>query len=424
MKAHRSPPLHRASALVLTLTALGAIVSLAASPPAALAATAGTAAGTAAVAAPHDVGQGYLFLRIHEDSIVVRLEMTVADLNEALGLGWDAVSEVGQGEVERALGPILRYAAANTEIRSSGTPLDLVYGGFDVRFLEVANYVQLYYVIESTGALPDELEITFAPIFEINSSQRNFLVVEHNWKTATFNSEAIAAILSPSAPTQTLDLSRSSTWRGFLGLIRLGVWHIWIGADHILFLMALVLPSVLILHQKQWQPAPGFREALVKIVTIVTFFTIAHSVTLSLAALDVIRLPSRFVESIIAGSIAVAALHNLVPGIRVKEASIAFAFGLFHGFGFATVLGDIGLGQEFLVLSLLGFNVGVEIGQIAIIALVFPVLFVLRSRAIYGPLMKSASVGLIAIAMLWFAERVFDFNVPLRTLAMALIGSG
>ena len=155
-----------------------------------------------------------------------------------------------------------------------------------------------------------------------------------------------------------------------------------------------------------------------------TFFTVAHTVTLSLASLELVRLPARPVEAVIALSIAIAALINLVPRIGLKEPQIAFAFGLFHGFGFAYVLSDIGLEPEYLALSLLGFNVGVEVGQIVIVLLLFPVLFFLRRWGGYQHLFRLLSAGLIAVALLWFFERSFDFNVPLGTIVKGLLGIG
>jgi hypothetical protein len=247
--------------------------------------------------------------------------------------------------------------------------------------------------------------------------------VQHNWKGGVLENDFnVSLILSPDEPTQTLDLSDSSLLRGFVALVKLGVWHIWIGIDHILFLMALVLPSVLRRENGRWVPAENFRRAFIKILTIVSCFTIAHTVTLSLAALGLVDVPSRLVESVIALSIAIAALHNLWPVAKVNEAAIAFIFGLFHGFGFATVLGSLGLGTDHLVLSLLGFNVGVELGQVAIIAVVFPVLFLVRRMRIYSIGFRLGSVGLILIGLLWVAERSMGFNVPLVPMAKAVLG--
>jgi hypothetical protein len=132
--------------------------------------------------------------------------------------------------------------------------------------------------------------------------------------------------------------------------------------------------------------------------------------------------PSRLVEAVIAASIAAAALHNLWPVARINEPMIAFVFGLFHGFGFASVLGDIGLGRDHLVLSLLGFNLGVEVGQVAIIMALFPVLFLLRGFRMYGWALRFGSAALVALGLLMAAERALDFNVPIAQIARGAVG--
>lgn len=377
----------------------------------------------AATVAAHAVGQSYMFLRVYEDSIVVRLEMTVEDVEAGLSFGWDPAA-ITLAQVESQVDSLRAYVEPKFAISTTDGPLAPRFRGVEVHYLEVTDFVMMTYIIEGTQGIPNALTATYPVLFEIDNQHRNFLIVEHNWKTGTFNSEAIVGVFSPSEPTQTLDLSKSTAWRGFVAMVRQGIWHIWIGLDHILFLVALILPAVLVREEGQWKPVSSFRKALYKIIGIVTFFTLAHSVTLSLAALDVIRLPSRFVESVIAGSIAVAALSNLMPRLAIKEAAIAFAFGLFHGFGFASVLSDIGLGREHLVLSLLGFNIGVEIGQIAIICLIFPVLFLLRERKVYGWILRYGSLALVALALLWVVERVFDVNVPIMGTVRAVLGVG
>ena len=377
------------------------------------------AAKTPTVAAPsHELGQSYAFLRIYDDSLIVRLEITTEDLGDALGFGWDP-TEVSVLDVEARLDSIRAYMESHFSLSNTTGRLALDLQDVDVRFLELAEFVMLTYRVEGVEGVPDLLDVEYSVMFEVDDDHRNLIVMEHNWRTATFQGEVIALILSPRSPRQTLDLTSSTLWSGFLAFVWLGVWHIWIGIDHILFLLALTLPAVMTRREGQWQPVESFREALFNIVAIVTFFTLAHTVTLSLAALDIVRLPSRLVESIIAGSIAVAALANLRPQWTVKEWSIAFVFGLFHGFGFASVLGDIGMGQEFLTLSLLGFNVGVELGQIAIIGVAFPLLFLIRRKPIYRWVLRGGSIFLIAVATLWMFERVFDFNVPLVPIALA-----
>jgi hypothetical protein len=361
-----------------------------------------------------------MFLRLHGDSIIVRLELFAQHLSGALGLGWNPDSTLSREQVEAHLTAIRQYAETNFALDIAGQRAPPVYRGFDTRMAEPGEFVLLEYALAT--ARPDDVTITFTPFFEVDDKHRNLVVVEHDWRAATFNNEAnVSLIFDPRSPTQTLDLTSGSLWRGFAALVRLGVWHIWIGYDHILFLIALALPSVLYRQDGRWRPAPRFRSALWKIVKIVTCFTIAHTITLSLAALDLVHLPSRFVEAVIAASIAAAALHNLWPIKRVNEPVIAFVFGLFHGFGFASVLGDIGLGRDHLVLSLLGFNLGVELGQVAIIVALFPVLFLLRSLRLYGWMLRLGSAGLVAIGLLLAAERALDFNVPLERIARSAL---
>ena len=373
-------------------------------------------------ASAHAPRQGYMFLRLHGDSTIVRLELYLADLDRALALGWDPSVRPTREQVQARLAAIREYAEPRFALGGAGLAPPR-YRDFGFRAAETGEYLLLEYLIEAP--LPERVPISLTTFFEQDDTHRNLVVIEHNWRTGTFDNESnVSLILSPSEPTQTLDLTSSSLWRGFLALVRLGVWHIWIGLDHILFLVALILPSVLRRENGRWRPAERFGGALIKILTIVTCFTVAHTVTLSLAALGLVELPSRLVESVIAASIAVAALHNLWPVARVNEAAIAFVFGLFHGFGFASVLGDLGLGTEHLVLSLLGFNLGVEIGQVAIISAIFPILFLVRRLRVYDLVLRTGSAALIAIGLLWVAERTMGFNVPLVPIVRSVLGMG
>lgn len=373
-------------------------------------------------ALPHVLGQSYVYLRVYDDSLVVRLEITRADLEQALGFGWDVEAGVSAEEIELRLPEIRAYAESHFSIGSGGV-------AFEPRFVDWSEldagfdrFILLEYLIDEVGGIPDVVDVVFSALFEVDRSHRNFLLVEHNWKTATFNNEAqISLIFTPTSPGQSLDLSSSSIWRGFVGLVWLGVLHIWIGVDHILFLVALILPAVLRRSSDAWRPVESFRSAFFNILMVVTAFTIAHSVTLALAGLQLVSLPSALVEAVIAASIAVAAAANLTARLDVREWLVAFGFGLFHGFGFASVMGDIGVGRDQLALSVFGFNVGVELGQIAILTVVFPLLYLLRTTRVYLPMMKLGSVGLIAIATLWFAERAFGFDVPLTQIALDVL---
>ncbi len=180
----------------------------------------------------------------------------------------------------------------------------------------------------------------------------------------------------------------------FWGFLQLGVEHIWTGYDHLLFLFALLVVC------------RSFRS----IVAIITCFTLAHSITLALATLEVVNLPSRFVEPAIAASIVFVGLENLVRrGAEPKGRwALTFAFGLIHGFGFASVLKDLGVGQggQGLAMPLFTFNAGVELGQVVVAAIVLPIVWRLRKNETFLRRGVPALSAVIAGAGLyWFLER-------------------
>jgi hypothetical protein len=193
----------------------------------------------------------------------------------------------------------------------------------------------------------------------------------------------------------------------FLQFLNEGVHHILGGLDHLAFLLALLLPAVLVWHSGQWKPAARVVDSLRSVAGIVTAFTLAHSVTLSMAALGVIHPSARMVEVVIALSVLVAAVNNIRPVITGRVWVVALVFGLIHGLGFARALQDLGLpkGQE--LLALVGFNLGVEMGQLSVVVLVFPVLASLRRQPWYPRIAMPALSVLIALAALyWISQRI------------------
>jgi hypothetical protein len=176
--------------------------------------------------------------------------------------------------------------------------------------------------------------------------------------------------------------------------------------------VSLLLPAVLVRHEGRWQARSTLKASVLDVLKIVTAFTLAHSLTLSLAALGALSLPSRLVESAIAASVILAALNNLWPLAHRWRALVAFAFGLIHGFGFASVLADLGLPQGALALSLVGFNVGVELGQLAIVAAFLPLAYLLRHGLFYRRVVLTGGSALIVVlATVWLAERALDLKL-------------
>jgi len=196
-----------------------------------------------------------------------------------------------------------------------------------------------------------------------------------------------------------------------------GVEHIAAGMDHILFLVSLLLVSVWRRADAApgmkallgWLPREQWRSALAEVLRLVTAFTLAHSLTLALAAFCVVSPPSRWVESLIALSVLVAALDNLWPLLRAPRWIVVFGFGLVHGFGFAGAMQDLGLSRQDLAWPLLGFNLGVELGQLMLVALVLPLAFWLRRTALYRQaVVLPGSLAIAVLAGLWLYQRVAD----------------
>jgi hypothetical protein len=220
------------------------------------------------------------------------------------------------------------------------------------------------------------------------------------------------AVLDPQAGPQTFVLAQANRWSQFFDYAREGVWHIWVGFDHILFLLSLLLPAVMLWRAARWQAVDDFSTAFWDVLRIVTSFTVAHSITLSLAALSIISLPSRWVESAIAASVVVAALNNVWPLVHGRRWLVAFGFGLIHGFGFASVLTDLGLPRDALALALVGFNLGVEGGQLTIVAVFLPLAFSLRRSHLYRrSVMTGGSLLIALLAGVWLAERLLNVKV-------------
>jgi hypothetical protein len=197
---------------------------------------------------------------------------------------------------------------------------------------------------------------------------------------------------------------------GFASIFRLGMRHIAEGTDHLLFLLALLLPAPLLALGSRWAGFAGARQSLLKILKVVTAFTIGHSITLALAALGLVRVPSRPIEVLIALSILVSAVHALRPLFPGREALIAAFFGLIHGLAFAATLGELGLGRWERVAGILAFNLGIETMQLIVVAAIMPPL-VLISRTRANPFLRIGGALFAGFASLgWFAERLLGIH--------------
>jgi len=209
---------------------------------------------------------------------------------------------------------------------------------------------------------------------------------------------------------------------GLLASARLGVEHIAEGADHLLFLIMLLLPAPLLARRSRWERGGNLRRSCLRVAHVVTAFAIGHSITLALAALGYLSLPTRLVESLIALSVLVSGVHAIRPLVRGGEAWIAVGFGLMHGLAFAALIDDLGLGRGNLVADLLGFNLGIELTQLLVVALLMPSLLLLSRTRVY-PAFRTALAGTgIVLSAAWLAERsTLITGNPLDTVTERLV---
>ena len=357
---------------------------------------------TAALA--HKPSDSYLSLNVKGPQVEGRWDIALRDLEFALGLDADGNGEITWGEVRARHAEIASYALSRLALKADGHDCALKAGEQQIDAHSDGTYTVLRFAADC-GREFAALDARYSLFFDFDAQHKGLL----NLSTS---SGTRAGAFSIDRPEQRFELAEISAWTQFVSFVREGIWHIWKGYDHILFIVSLLLPAVLLFIRKRWQPAERFAPALWDVARVVTSFTVAHSITLSLAALGVVSLPSRLVESTIALSVVLAALNNLFPLVLGRRWVVAFAFGLIHGFGFASVLADLGLPQNALLLALVGFNVGVEIGQLVIVSIFLPVAFAIRATPFYRYVMMMGGSALVAVlATVWLCERAFNFKV-------------
>ena len=361
-----------------------------------------------AVARAHNPNETYIYLDIDSLTIGGLVEMRLQDLDAIFDLDRNGNGAVSDAEFDAGKPAILdHFQSAMSFDLNGATPMIL----FDevTRFDGgIGTFMQLNFTLDYKGAVPDQIAMTYDSQFDGSlENHRAMVLLRSNVKTGLENNEAhISHIFAPGPNQVTLSLTSPPAGQVFALFVKHGLVHILIGFDHVAFLLALLLPSVLVVQAGRWAPAATLGQAGWTILKIATVFTLAHSITLSAAALGIIVPPAQMIEALIALSIVAAALVNITLVRPTATLPMVFALGLLHGFGFSYVMEPLGIARATLLHSLLGFNIGVELGQIAIIAVVFPPLFVLRRQGWYvAAVLKGGSVLLILIATWWFGER-------------------
>ncbi len=394
----------------------------------------------------HKESDAYLTLRTDRaDSHVLEGQWDIAlrDLDFALGIDSNHDGKITWGEVRAHRTAIESYALPRLAIKGDGLTCAM-----RPTNQEIDDHTDgAYDVIDFRAICDKDIPAKFAVVYrlfeDVDPYHRGIVTIHANGITT-------GAVLGPENPVTTIDLRQPERWQEFRSFVVDGMWHIWTGIDHLLFIMSLLLPAVMMRRRRddppgagggwsggggaliatagggatallatrarvryEWVPVANWWPAFIDVIKVISGFTLSHSVTLTLATLGIVDLPSRLVESGIAISVIVAAANNLYPIIKQRIWLIAFAFGFVHGLGFASALSGLQLPPLSMAASLGGFNVGVEIGQEAIVLLIMPLAFLVRRTRFYRDgVLKWGSVIIVALATGWLIQRAFDVLIP------------
>ncbi len=352
------------------------------------------------------LSDSYLSLGFEHERLQGDWQVALSDIELAIGVDIDGNGEISWGEVQRKKPEIDRWLMANIHVQSGPSTCEINLGDYMVN--ELGSGVFLYVPISGLCGSNEEVSVEYTLLFDIDATHRGIATINMAGENQT-------VLFSPANPAVTLKDGEQSLFANAYRFLIEGIWHIWIGFDHILFLVALLIPIVL--ADKAYNNADKkvldwtWKTPLPEILKVVTAFTVAHSITLILATLGVVSLPSRLVEIAIALSVVVSGLNVIFGFFRGRHWQIAFMFGLVHGFGFAGVLAELSLPREQLIASLLAFNVGVEIGQLTIVAILIPVLTLARAPMIRRVAMISAGFVVTIAGSVWMIERMFGYSL-------------
>jgi hydrogenase/urease accessory protein HupE len=321
--------------------------------------------------------EGYSNIEVREKSLDYELKLDLEELGHALNKETHQTEMINNESVQEYINSHIHLYADS----------ELVPGRVKSTDIETINerpfaVIHLEY---QTNHKPEKLVVEYNMFLDDSDpSHANFATVKMDGK----QQEKILSYES-----RELELGEVSFWKNSKQFLVLGLEHIFTGYDHILFVISLLFGAKTIRH----------------ILALVTAFTLAHSMTLALATFDIVQLPSGFVESAIALSIIYVALINIFNQDSKHQPWLAFGFGLIHGFGFAGILSEMRLDTNHMVTSLLSFNIGIELGQLLIVSIAFPIILWLKKLNV-RPIkwvIPGTSVAIFCFGLVWFIQRAF-----------------
>lgn len=353
----------------------------------------------AGAAQAHKASDSFLYWQPAQIDAPGRLDIALVDLARAVALDSDGDGQVQWAEVEDRQANIKSYLTPRLLIMSGDLECRVDWRLAGLTQHSDGNYLALEFRPDCFDPAISPSHLEYELFFDQDPLHRALVMTR-------IDDNDRLSVLSPDQRILAFT-ELPSVWATAVAFIWEGMVHLWIGYDHMLFLLALVLPAAVRRESGRWVVEDKLGKAVKDVALIVTAFTVAHSVTLVIATLGVIRLPIAWVETLIALSIVAAAVNIVWPFLGRRRYLVGFGFGLIHGFGFASVLADFMSDTSSRLIALASFNVGVELAQLAVVIVVVPLIFLLRRHWLYQRVVMP--VGIVVIALtgsVWAWERV------------------
>ena len=352
----------------------------------------------AAGAHAHKASDSFLYWDAANPDAPGRLDIALVDLARVMPLDSNGDGQLSWGELDSQQSDITAYLASQVKLMANEAACPVRWRLAGLTQHSDGNYLAMEFRPSCPGSVTLPAQIQYDLFFDEDPLHRALVM------TRVDGNERLT-VLSPDQ--RSLNFADTpSAWETAREFVWEGMVHLWIGYDHMLFLLALVLPAALRRQDGHWVVEDKISVAVKDVALIVTAFTVAHSITLVIATLGVVNLPIAWVETFIALSIVAAAINIVWPFLGQRRYLIGFGFGLIHGFGFASVLSGFMANASSRLVALASFNIGVELAQLAIVVVVVPLIFLLRRQWLYQRVVLPAGVAAIVLTgMFWVWER-------------------
>lgn len=357
----------------------------------------------------HAGGENYVWLNVEEDRLSGRIEIAFSELEAELGISLPEDAAAREVAIREHAAVVQQYIRENLEISAGGRAIAYHFGephpaeGAENRFAAYPIETEPFDV-PSEITLRNDLFLTWdRPLY------RSLAVMEFDrQRDVEYPQDHVVLAFGPNSREQVLNLDDPQPILTTRDFVWQGVIHVLLGPDHVLFLLALLLTSVLRrTPDRQWVAVDRAAPAMLNALVVITLFALAHSATLSLTVLGLIQPNIRLIEALIAFSIAAVAANNLFPLFASGRWILIIFFGFFHGVGFASAMNELQFRMVEPAKILFNFNVGIEIGQIAIVAVVFPIIFLIRRTEFYRSMVfRFGNVVIALVALYWTITRL------------------